>query len=279
MTQAITNGATIRLFLVDGTPQGIRVVNRSQWTGVCLAFSRADYASARLREEFRRTGVYLLTGPDPDATGPDVLYIGEGDSVAVRLDSHQRNKDFWTNAYVLTTTDDSLNKVHVRYLEARFIKIAMKAGVVHLDNGTAPDLPWLSEPEIADMEAYLANMLIILPIVGVHAFEAPITAAEVAKVMTTDGIESRTTYFLNAKSTTAEGTEDSRGFTVFEGALGRSRHNDHVLQLPCDTRKANGGRRAGQTWIRPDPPDQDIRLRQSIERRKRAVRWQQERAH
>jgi hypothetical protein len=30
-------------------------------------------------------------------------------------------------------------------------------------------MPWLSEPEVADMEAYLANMLLILPIVGVHA--------------------------------------------------------------------------------------------------------------
>lgn len=107
MTHAGTSGATIRLFLVDGTPQGIRLVDRSQWTEVCLAFSRADYARARLRNEFGRTGVYLLTGPDPEGKGPDVLYIGEGDEVAARLDSHQRTKDFWTNAYVLTTTDDS----------------------------------------------------------------------------------------------------------------------------------------------------------------------------
>ncbi|GLW94201.1 hypothetical protein Aglo03_50170 [Actinokineospora globicatena] len=54
MTQAGASGATIRLFLVDGTPQGIRVVDRSQWTGVCLAFSRADYTRARLRDEFTR---------------------------------------------------------------------------------------------------------------------------------------------------------------------------------------------------------------------------------
>lgn len=60
------SGASIRLFLADGTPQGIRLVERSQWTGVCLAFARADYARARLRGEFDRTGVYLLTGPDPE---------------------------------------------------------------------------------------------------------------------------------------------------------------------------------------------------------------------
>src|SRR4051794_24702656 len=99
MAQVGPSGTTIRLFLVDGTPQGIRLVDRSQWTGVCLAFSRADYARARLREDFGRTGVYLLTGPDPEGKGPDVLYIGEGDEGTPRLDSHQRTKDFWTNAY------------------------------------------------------------------------------------------------------------------------------------------------------------------------------------
>lgn len=221
MTQVGPHGATIRLFLVDGTPQGIRLVDRSQWTGVCLAFSRADYTSARRRDEFGRTGVYLLTGPDPEGNGPDVLYIGEGDEVAPRLDSHQRERDFWTNAYVLTTTDDSLNKAHVRYLEARLVKIAATVGSVRLENGTAPKVPWLSEPEMADMEAYLANMLVILPIVGVHAFEAPPAIDATGKVNVPGAAEPRRKYFLNTQLTTAEGTEDPRGFTVFEGALGR----------------------------------------------------------
>lgn len=50
---------------------------------MCLAFSSADFARARIRKEFDRTGVYLLTGPDPEAIGPDVLYVGEGDAVDV----------------------------------------------------------------------------------------------------------------------------------------------------------------------------------------------------
>lgn len=162
-------GATIRVFLVDGTPQGMRLVDRSQWTGVCFTFSRADYSRARQREEFRRTGVYLLTGPDTLSAGRERLYVGEGDEVAARLDPHQRTKDFWTHAHILTTTDDSLNKAHVRYVEARLLKIAAQAGTTQLDNATEPSIPWLSEPEQADMEAYLEHMLVILPLVGVHA--------------------------------------------------------------------------------------------------------------
>lgn len=229
MTQAGASGATIRLFLVDGTPQGIRLVDRSQWTGVCLAFSRADYARARLRGEFGRTGVYLLTGPDPEGTGPDVLYIGEGDEVAVRLDSHQKSKDFWTNACVLTTTDDSLNKAHIRYLEARLVQIATEAKSFRLDNVRTPNVPWLSEPEVADMEAYLANMLIILPIAGVHAFEIPPSIEETTEGSGPALTTGRTRYFLKSKLTDAEGTEDPQGFTVFEGALGRQ---DAVTMTP-----------------------------------------------
>ncbi|MCP2268331.1 protein of unknown function (DUF4357) [Actinokineospora diospyrosa] len=189
---------------------------------MCLAFSRADYARARSRKEFQQTGVYLLTGPDTEGKGTDVLYIGEGDVVDIRLDAHQRSKDFWTNAYVLTTTDDSLNKAHVRYLEARLIDMAAKANSVQLDNGTAPKVPWLSEPEIADMETFLANMLLILPIVGVHAFETPaVSSTAVGAPAAARSAPPVNQYFLKTQLTVAEGADDPRGFTVFEGAVGR----------------------------------------------------------
>lgn len=142
MTNALgVRGVTLRVFLVDGTPQGLRVVDRTLWTGTCLAFARAGYAEARQRREVRQTGVYVLVGQDENSR-PRV-YVGEGDDVRVRLDSHQREKDFWTHGYVLTTKDDSLNKAHVRWLEARLLQIAAEAGTADLDNGTAPLLPYL----------------------------------------------------------------------------------------------------------------------------------------
>lgn len=210
---------TIRIFLVDGTPQGLRVVDRAGWTGTCLAFARAGYESARQRPEARRTGVYLLLGQDENERTR--LYVGEGDDVRVRLDSHHRDKDFWTHGYVLTTKDDSLNKAHVRWLEARLLQIAGEAGATILDNGTAPQLPYLSEPDQADMESYLENALTLLPLVGVAQFAileaqsaSPATAVAVAPV---EG----TAYTLHTVLTEATGRDDSRGFTVLEGALGR----------------------------------------------------------
>jgi len=63
-TGSTPRGETIRVYLVDGTPQGLRVVERNGWTGSCLAFARADYIHARSKTQLTRTGVYVLVGPD-----------------------------------------------------------------------------------------------------------------------------------------------------------------------------------------------------------------------
>ncbi len=74
-------GVTIRIFLVDGTAQGLRLVERMGWTGSFLAFARADFTSARGRDEVSRTGVYVLIGPDDEGRRTQRAYIGEADDI------------------------------------------------------------------------------------------------------------------------------------------------------------------------------------------------------
>ncbi|BCM70687.1 MULTISPECIES: GIY-YIG nuclease family protein [Streptomyces] len=222
---ARTRGASIRIFLIDGTPQGLRLIERIGWTGCCLSFSRADYDRARQRAELKRSGVYVLVGADPDGVRPTRVYVGEGEEVRVRIDSHIREKDFWSSGFVLSTKDDSLNKAHIRYLEARLIAMARTARIAALDNGTNPDaLGRLSEPETADMEAYLDEALILLPLLGVTAFEIydepeasavmPVTKDDQAQI-------AGKRYLLKTQLTEAEGYSDARGFAVLAGALAR----------------------------------------------------------
>jgi hypothetical protein len=220
-----TRGVTIRIFLVNGTPQGLRLVERMGWTGSFLTFARADYPSARTREEVLQTGAYVLVGPDPEGLRLQRVYIGEGENIRVRLDAHQKEKDFWTQGYVLTTKDDSLNKAHVRYLEARLVELAAKADNATLDNGTAPEPARLSEPEIAEMETYLDNVLPLFALVGVNLFE-PAEETAVAAVSAVTPPEPATDergerLYLRTQLTEAEGEDRSRGFLVFEGAFGR----------------------------------------------------------
>lgn len=223
---ASRRGTTIRIFLVDGTPQGLRVIDRTGWTGACLAFSRADYARARQREELASTGVYILTGPDAEHPDLTRVYVGEADEVRTRLDQHQREKDFWTAAYVFASKDRSLNKAHVRYLEARLVQLAKVAGRAVVENSTAPQYRGLSEAETADMDSYLDEMEVLLPLMGVSAFEvlgvSSTTAVPISAGKDPGGTEPGHRYRLAAPSTSATGADDPRGFLVFEGSTGRS---------------------------------------------------------
>ncbi len=135
-------------------------------------FPRALLPQVKARPELAQTGVYLLLGPRPDGEG-DMLYVGEGDPIRPRLESHYAQKDFWTRAIGFTTTTaGQLNKAHVQFLESRLIALAKAAKRMPLDNANQPAEPSLSEADRADMEVFLAHMLGMLPVLGVHAFEA-----------------------------------------------------------------------------------------------------------
>ena len=73
-------GTSITVFLPDGNPDGVRLIYKSNWTGIGLALTRSRYADARLvREELRRPGVYVLVGPAEDPSHDARIYVGEGE--------------------------------------------------------------------------------------------------------------------------------------------------------------------------------------------------------
>lgn len=200
---------SLRIFVADGDPDGLRIVEKSNWIGKALVFPRALLPQVKARPELAQTGVYLLLGPRPDGEG-DMLYVGEGDPIRPRLERHYAEKDFWTRAIGFTTgSAGQLNKAHVQFLESRLIALARAAKRLPLDNANQPAEPSLSEADRADMEVFLGHMLGMLPVLGVHAFEqAPkAPAAKAAPVLTCKG-----------KGVQATGYESSQGFVVRTGS-------------------------------------------------------------
>ena len=49
---------TIRIFVPDGDPEGVKIVEQLNWTGVGVAFPRLEWPRLRKRAEFGRAGVY-----------------------------------------------------------------------------------------------------------------------------------------------------------------------------------------------------------------------------
>ncbi|WP_276961442.1 MULTISPECIES: GIY-YIG nuclease family protein [Ferrimicrobium] len=179
----MTDGKSIRLFLADGTPGGLLTAEIMNWTGHVVAAPRSDLPSLLKRPEASRTGIYILLGDDAKSLGDTIAYIGEGDDVSKRLYQHARpedqgGKDFWNRAIVLTSKDTNLTKAHARYLESRLITLAQQANRAVLVNGTAPPPLPLPEADISDMEYFIAQAKIVLPVLGVNLFRSLPSAGE-----------------------------------------------------------------------------------------------------
>jgi len=198
-------GFSVRIFLPDGDPDGIRIIEKSNWTGCGLVFPRALFAEARKRPELERTGVYVLVGPGETSQFPRI-YVGEGDRLLPRLEQHFRTKDFWTWAVAFTSKDQNLNKAHVQYLEARLVRLAAEAKRCELDNSTVPNMPSLSEADAAEAEGFLADMLLCFPILGLNVFEKAVARSKGELL------------FLRAKGIEARGFDSPEGFVVRKGS-------------------------------------------------------------
>src|SRR5258706_650396 len=100
---------SIKIFLPGGDPEGIRIIEKTNWSGAGLVVPRSLLGEAKQRKEFARTGVYVLIGPREESGLPRV-YVGEGDPIRPRLEQHAAKKDFWTTCIAFTSKDEILNK-------------------------------------------------------------------------------------------------------------------------------------------------------------------------
>lgn len=175
----MTQGRSIRLFLVDGTPNGLLTAEIMNWTGHVLTGPRSKLSELVQRPECGRTGIYFLVGPDPENSLRPLVYIGESDDVATRLKQHNRpesgpagGKDFWEKVCLVTSKDQNLTKAHVKYLESLLIRNAGEVGRCKLINGTAHDYSNLPESDRADMAFFMEQVRTVLPVLGMDFLRA-----------------------------------------------------------------------------------------------------------
>ena len=166
---------TIHIFVPDGDPEGVRLIDRMNWTGLGIVFPRSKWLEVRQRSELLRAGVYILVGYQEEDDLP-TIYIGQADGVRNRIEDHYQKKEFWDRGIIFVSNSGvsgGLNRAHVTWLEYALVNRAMKTGRCHLDNGNAPQEPVLTEAEKADTQAFLKEIFQILPLVGLRAFEFP----------------------------------------------------------------------------------------------------------
>jgi hypothetical protein len=170
--------ATIKIFLVHGDPKRLRTAELSNWTGKAVAGPRSEFDGIISREEAEGSGIYFLSGSDPDS-GLPAIYIGEAECIRDRLKAHLQ-KDFWNHLVFFVSKDENLTKSHIRYLEGKLIEQAREAGRAQLvySQGSAARLP---ESDRADLETYLEKVNQLLPVLGIELLVPTAVKAEAGR--------------------------------------------------------------------------------------------------
>ena len=220
--------ATIKIFLVHGDPKRLRTAELSNWTGKAVSGPRSEFDGVLAREESQNSGVYFLTGIDPES-GKSAVYIGEAESIRDRVKSHL-DKDFWNHISFFISKDENLTKSHIRYLEGRLIEQAKKAGRADVKNnqGSGSKLP---ESDREDMEIFLEKINQLLPVLGVEVLVP--TAAPIVGQSETE------TLSCEIKGLKATGHLTPNGIVVFAGsqAVLNERPSAQKYPWPINMRK------------------------------------------
>jgi hypothetical protein len=158
---------TIKIFLTEGEPTGIKKVQVSNWSGVGYVIPRNKLKSAKDIEGLNNQCIYFLIGSE----NQESVYIGEAEDFLNRLKDHNANKDFWNKVVCFMAKDESLNKAHVKFLESIFIEKCIKANRVPLENSNKPSGSKLPHEEKCEMEEFAENCEKILATLGFNFFE------------------------------------------------------------------------------------------------------------
>jgi hypothetical protein len=219
-------GKTIRIYLPDGTPTGIRHAELVNWTGQAVACPRGRYAEIAKWPEGQRPGVYILFGRDGDG---DLAYVGEAENVVERLKHHVGGKDFWTQVVFFTAKDENLTKSHVKYLESRIVSTALELKRMRIENGNSPGEPSLPRADRDAMNEFLESLSFVLGTLGFPLLQ-PLTHAVVGDDNARPGpLSSVELRFENSKrGVVATGASTDEGFVVRSGSLGTNEVRDHM---------------------------------------------------
>lgn len=204
---------TIKIFLIDGDPNGRMSCELSNWSGKAYKIPRVRIKDSTDRSDLSSTGVYLLFGKDND--GKDQVYIGEAESVLKRLNQQLTLKDFWNEAIVFISKDENLNKAHIKYLENRLHEIAKNANRYKIDNSVIPTQSSISESDRAEMEEFIEYIKMLVNTLGHKVFDEK----REFKPKQNEGFFKEEFFYINAaRGAEGVGEPTSDGFVVFKGS-------------------------------------------------------------
>lgn len=245
-------GKKLTVYMIDGTAYGPRLSEIGNWVGKAIYSPRATVNKIMNRPEFDNPGIYCLKGDPTDDAFDEKIYIGEAENIKSRLKQHlsDPNKDF-KELIFFVSKDELLTKTQIRYLESRLVQLALSAKTAQIDNGNSPSLPTLHEADISDMEYFLEQIKLILPVMGFKFLIS--STADQKPAETNEGSMVHETYFIKTRTFKARMIETDQGYIVAKGSEAKK-----SLSNSCTETYINMRRKLVETKIMVESGDKLI---------------------
>lgn len=224
-------GKSINLYLMDGLASGRIKCTLANWTGVAYKIPRTDLDRCKNREDLKQSGVYFLFGTS-DATGNNEVYIGQagvrknGEGVLMRLAEHKRNpdKNYWTEAVVFTTSNNSFGPTEISYLENRFATLATNADRYEIKNGNDPTMGNITEEKESELEEFIDYAKIVMGTLGYKVFEKLDVDTEIIKDNEPNNKDNLTLYMKRKSGKSnqlieAQCKQTNEGLVILKGSM------------------------------------------------------------
>jgi predicted GIY-YIG superfamily endonuclease len=211
-------GKKLTVFMIDGTEYGPRLAEIGNWVGKAIYSPRATVNKIINRKEFDNPGVYCLKGDPSNDAYDEKIYIGEAENIKARLKQHlsDSNKDFKEFIFFISK-DELLTKTQIRYLESRMIQLAVEAKSAEVENSTSPKLPTLHEADISDMEYFLEQVKLVLPIMGFKFLIS--STAKTSQPEAESAVEPiHQKYSIKTRTFKSQMVETDQGYIVLKGS-------------------------------------------------------------
>jgi len=218
---------------MDGSASGRIKCTLANWTGVAYRIPRTAIDLCRERDDLKQSGVYFLFGlsdSEEDTTdAPEqIIYIGQagvrksGEGILYRLQEHKKNpdKDYWSEAVVFTTSNNSFGPTEISYLENRFCSLANTARRYIVKNLNEPTHGNVTEEKESELEEFIEYARIIMGVFGHKVFEPFIVKKPVQESRAEVIIPNQSPlFYINRRNAHAIGTMSDEGFIVAAGSI------------------------------------------------------------
>lgn len=208
-------GRKLTVYLIDGNDNGPRTIEIGNWSGKALYSPRANLQNILDRQEFTKPGVYVLKSDPTDDAFDERVYIGEAERIGERIKQHLANADRdFKEVIAFVSKDELLTKSHIKFIESKLVKLARSAKNSQIDNNNTPTESVLPEADISDMEYFIDQIKLILPVAGFQFLISNTT--EKANTANPATNKESDIYYIEAKGITARLIETDSGFIVLK---------------------------------------------------------------